>query len=321
MYGKTILSTDLYGLGKTLLFLLTGQSPEDLPNRKRKINVRSFVNISPQFADWIEYLIEPKISQRCPNAQTALDILLERQIQKVRQPSNSSVKIIKNDEIFNIYIPPAITRKTSNILIGYLGLGWTILLFSFIIKYHEFYIFSNILGTDLFSLFIVIPLLIMFGIAICSSIYPHFPKKYGAEYLPFYLISMNFGVFYNYRYYSPDVSLSIILLTTGILLTISEFFWGNRFRKGSLKDLLFKTEIHIYKDSIYLYTYFFNRLVDSTYIYILKDEVTRIITNSFITLEHEKIFGGTRKESYNLGLLLTKEEKKWLVSEINNNLD
>jgi len=39
--GKAVLATDLYGLATTLLFLLTGQSPAELPQRKLKINFRS----------------------------------------------------------------------------------------------------------------------------------------------------------------------------------------------------------------------------------------------------------------------------------------
>ena len=41
--GQAVLSTDLYGLGTTLLFLLTRKSPADLPQRKLKIDFRSHV--------------------------------------------------------------------------------------------------------------------------------------------------------------------------------------------------------------------------------------------------------------------------------------
>jgi len=64
--GQAVLSTDLYGLGTTLLFLLTQQSPADLPQRKLKIDFRSHVNISSDFADWLKKTIEPIMEDRFP---------------------------------------------------------------------------------------------------------------------------------------------------------------------------------------------------------------------------------------------------------------
>ena len=71
--------------------------------------------------------------------------------------------------------------------------------------------------------------------------------------------------------------------------------------------------------AIYLSTYFFNRYVDSTY--IPEKDLIRIITNASITLEYDNSFAGRSKQAYHLGLLLTRQERKWLVSEINNNLN
>jgi hypothetical protein len=50
--------TFLYGLGTTLLFLLTGQSPSELPEKKLKIDFRNSVKISSELTDWIDKLIE-----------------------------------------------------------------------------------------------------------------------------------------------------------------------------------------------------------------------------------------------------------------------
>lgn len=73
--GKAVLSTDLYGLGTTLLFLLTQKFPSDLPRQKQKIKFRDRVSISPEFADWLEKIIEPAIEDRFHSAKDALSAL------------------------------------------------------------------------------------------------------------------------------------------------------------------------------------------------------------------------------------------------------
>lgn len=73
--GKAIPATDLYALGATVLFLLTGRSPADLPEVRFKINFRSSVNVSPNFANWLEKMIEPAIEDRFSSAHEALKFL------------------------------------------------------------------------------------------------------------------------------------------------------------------------------------------------------------------------------------------------------
>ena len=73
--GKAVLSTDLYGLGTTLLFLLTQKFPSDLPRQKQNIKFRDRVSISPEFADWLEKIIEPGIEDRFHSAKDALSAL------------------------------------------------------------------------------------------------------------------------------------------------------------------------------------------------------------------------------------------------------
>jgi eukaryotic-like serine/threonine-protein kinase len=73
--GKAIPATDLYALGATVLFLLTGRSPADLPEVRFKINFRSSVNVSPNFANWLEKMIEPAIEDRCSTARQSMSLL------------------------------------------------------------------------------------------------------------------------------------------------------------------------------------------------------------------------------------------------------
>src|SRR6476469_2141631 len=73
--GKAVPATDLYGLGATLLFLLTQKFPSDLPRQKQKVKFRDRVSISPEFADWLEKIIEAAIEDRFHSAKDALSAL------------------------------------------------------------------------------------------------------------------------------------------------------------------------------------------------------------------------------------------------------
>lgn len=76
--GQAVLSTDLYGLGTTLLFLLTGKSPADLPVYQMKIKFIRHLRVDRvdgDFADWLEKMVEPVIEDRFASAKEALAVL------------------------------------------------------------------------------------------------------------------------------------------------------------------------------------------------------------------------------------------------------
>lgn len=73
--GQALPATDLYGLAATLLFLLTHRSPADLPTDRLKISFRNKVQISEQFADWLEKMLEPDAEERFVSAKAALAAL------------------------------------------------------------------------------------------------------------------------------------------------------------------------------------------------------------------------------------------------------
>lgn len=70
--GQVVAATDLYGLGTTLLFLLTRRSPADLPVQKLRIEFRSQLQLSPHFADWLEKILEPAPKDRFASAEIAI---------------------------------------------------------------------------------------------------------------------------------------------------------------------------------------------------------------------------------------------------------
>ncbi len=130
--GGAVLSTDLYSLGCTLLFLLTGESPAELPQKKLKIDFRNHVNIKRDFANWIDKLIEPNIKNRFPRAEAALLVLQEKKSLEdynhnlIVKPKYSSIKITKDQEKIIINIPPTYQRKHFDKSF-YFWLPWTIL--------------------------------------------------------------------------------------------------------------------------------------------------------------------------------------------------
>jgi serine/threonine protein kinase len=73
--GRAIPASDLYGLGATVLYLLTHRSPADLPQERLKVNFRSHVSIGNSFADWLETMLEPDEADRFTSANQSLKAL------------------------------------------------------------------------------------------------------------------------------------------------------------------------------------------------------------------------------------------------------
>ena len=73
--GQAFPATDLYGLGTTLLNLLTHKQPADFPQKRLKYNFRPYIRVSEAFADWLDKVLEPLVEDRCDSAETALSAL------------------------------------------------------------------------------------------------------------------------------------------------------------------------------------------------------------------------------------------------------
>ncbi len=75
LWGRAVPASDLYALGATLIHLLTGTAPVDLPQRQMRLQFRDQVSLTPSFAHWIETLTNPDPELRFSNARAALEAL------------------------------------------------------------------------------------------------------------------------------------------------------------------------------------------------------------------------------------------------------
>jgi eukaryotic-like serine/threonine-protein kinase len=119
--GQAFLSTDLYGLAATLLFLLTRTDPGKLPQKQLKINFRSAIKLPSKFADWLERMLEPIVEQRFTTAAEALAVLngvrsLPPRLanNRPRKPNDSPIRAIFDESEMTISIPPVRLRTPNS---------------------------------------------------------------------------------------------------------------------------------------------------------------------------------------------------------------
>lgn len=75
LWGRAVAASDLYGLGTTLLHLLTGTPPAELPQQNLRLQFRDRALLSPGFADWLDQLVDPSLERRFSTAREARQAL------------------------------------------------------------------------------------------------------------------------------------------------------------------------------------------------------------------------------------------------------
>ena len=103
--GKAFPSSDLYSLGATLIYLVTGNHPADLTGDDGKIHFKSD-HISKGLIDWLEYLTQPTIDRRFKNVSDAQILIGTRYIPplSVNQPLTLISSRVINEGIPNLGI-------------------------------------------------------------------------------------------------------------------------------------------------------------------------------------------------------------------------
>ncbi len=141
-WGRAVEASDLYALGATLIHLLTGILPADLPHQDSRIQFRDRVNIQADFINWLEKITELPVEKRFKSATLALEALtsgrfnyrqntpqsINRTI-ALSQPYNSLIDISKSQDELAIQIPPGGLARFDEIM----NLGCGGLIFYFVL--------------------------------------------------------------------------------------------------------------------------------------------------------------------------------------------
>ena len=98
--GRAVPASDLYGLGATLIALITKQHPADLPQQDLQLEFEQFTELSPAFTSWLKWMTHPSLDRRPASVQIAKEVLVKpREINKYALPLRQG-KIVKTGELF-----------------------------------------------------------------------------------------------------------------------------------------------------------------------------------------------------------------------------
>ena len=108
--GRSVPASDLYGLGATLIYLVTGLHPTELSQQDLKIQFADRVaHLNPSLIDWLEWMTEPSLDKRLSSAGEAwISLKNPRIIDKnplAAQRQFSAIKLTKTSEFIEIKIP------------------------------------------------------------------------------------------------------------------------------------------------------------------------------------------------------------------------
>jgi serine/threonine protein kinase len=121
--GRAVPASDLYGLGATLIALITKQHPADLPQQDLQIEFEQITQLSPGFTNWLKWMTHPSLERRPPSVQIAKEVLEKPQtINKYSLPLKQGNTL----NTFSLY-GNAIWRSTAT---GTLAIGTWVAIYS-----------------------------------------------------------------------------------------------------------------------------------------------------------------------------------------------
>ena len=171
--GRAFEASDLYSLGATLIYLVTGTHPADLIQEDLQIQFEDVTHLSASFVQWLKQITHPNRLQRFTSAQLALQALEnpKSKTQFVQQttstpltlqkPDGSSISLRKDAETLEIYLPPECLEAS-----GFVGSGCFFLLGLFFIIIPGIWLFTALFTGNWISvlliLFFLFPAIISF---------------------------------------------------------------------------------------------------------------------------------------------------------------
>jgi serine/threonine protein kinase len=156
--GRAVPSSDIYSLGATLIYLVTGSDPADLPQVDLKIEFEDKTNVSKEFVEWLKLMTAPSLNRRCGSANSALKILLEDKQNSdfsfLAPLQHSNIIICNNNNYLEIIIPPPVIIKSE----FKRRLAKTLI---FILPFTSSFLLAFILKISPSTIFIFYPLLLL----------------------------------------------------------------------------------------------------------------------------------------------------------------
>jgi serine/threonine protein kinase len=105
--GKTVPASDLYSLGATLIYTISGTHPADLPQDDGKIQI-PVNNLSTSWRRWLGTMTEVSLKKRfsdVSSAKSALARLDESNSIVIKKPYGSKIILTKKADVIDIFIP------------------------------------------------------------------------------------------------------------------------------------------------------------------------------------------------------------------------
>ena len=117
--GRAVPASDLYSLGATVIYLLTGMHPADLPQRELRIEFEPQVPKDRRLQRWLRGMIEPALDKRFSSAGEALKALQSGQALALNiaggRPAGSRIRLKDQGDRLVIRIPNPILGKGINL--------------------------------------------------------------------------------------------------------------------------------------------------------------------------------------------------------------